>query len=460
MTFTRRDALLAGSAGLITAALGTGITATDAAARISSGPDIAPGDRVLICNEDSNTLSVIDPATNKVSETINLTSFDADPRPPFRFVTGGVTPTHAAMVTKPLYHGAINIHGAAPSPDQTMAAVTGRGSSNIYLIDMITRTVIGNRANPLARDNTVAQALTSGVMVGREPHEPTWSRNGREIWVALRGEDRIAILDTELAKAESADKNVRAIRNYLPAIHGPAQVWFSRNGAQAFIVSQKVSQIVVYDTNVGANGFSQPKYRTTLNISGQDPFGFTPFQKSSPDGREMWFAHKLADGVSARSIDGEHALLDHVPIGAMSRPNHVEFVENARGRVVYASLARVDDGGPGGIASSRIAIIDRSAGTGQRKVVGHFFSHGREAHGMWTNPTHTLLYISHEQDELPGTPNEGQTVCSVFDVSDPFAPKFITQIPLGHLELPSGKLRNKKSINLVYFRPHSPMHSG
>lgn len=454
MTFTRRDALLAGSAGLVTAAIGL-----NANARISSGPDIAANDRILICNEDSNTLSVIDPATNKVSGTINLTSFDADPRPPFRFVTGGITPTHAAMVTKPLYHGAINIHGAAPSPDQSMAAVTGRGSSNIYLIDMITRTVIGNRANPLARETTVSQVLTSGVMVGREPHEPTWSRNGKEIWVALRGEDHIAILDTELAKAESAGKSVRAIRNYLPAIHGPAQVWFSRDGAQAFICSQKVSQIVVYDTNIGANGFSQPKYRTTLNISGQDPFGFTPFQKLTPDGREMWFAHKLADGVSARSIDGEHVLLDHVSLGAMSRPNHVEFVENAKGRVVYASFARVDDNA-GGAASSRIAIIDRSAGPGQRKVVGHFFSHGREAHGLWTNPTHTLLYVSHEQDELPGTPNEGQTVCSVFDVSEPLSPKFITQIPLGHLELPSGKLRNKKSINLVYFRPHSPMHSG
>lgn len=454
MTFTRREALLAGSAGIITAAIGI-----DTEARISSGPDIAPGDRILICNEDSNTLSVIDPVTNTVSETINLTSFDADPRPPFRFVTGGVTPTHAAMVTKPLYHGAINIHGAAPSPDQTMAAVTGRGSSNIYLIDMITRTVIGNRANPMAKENTVSQALTSGVMVGREPHEPTWSRNGKEIWVALRGEDRIAILDTELAKAESAGKNVRAIRQYLPAIHGPAQVWFSRDGARAFICSQKVSQIVVYDTNVGANGFSQPKYRTTLNISGQDPFGFTPFQKSSPDGREMWFAHKLADGVSARSTDGEHALLDHVSLGAMSRPNHVEFVENAKGRVVYASFARVDDNA-GSVASSRIAIIDRSAAPGQRKVVGSFFSHGREAHGLWTNPTHNLLYVSHEQDELPGTPDEGQTVCSVFDVSDPLSPRFITQIPLGHLELPSGKLRNKKSINLVYFRPHSPMHSG
>jgi hypothetical protein len=46
-----------------------------------------------------------------------------------------------------------------------------------------------------------------------------------------------------------------------------------------------------------------------------------------------------------------------------------------------------------------------------------------------------------------------KTVCTAFDVSDPFQPRFIAQIPLGALQLPSGELRNKKSINLVYVRP-------
>jgi hypothetical protein len=82
-----------------------------------------------------------------------------------------------------------------------------------------------------------------------------------------------------------------------------------------------------------------------------------------------------------------------------------------------------------------------------------FFSHAREAHGIWTNPANDLLYIAHEQDELPGTPNAGQTCCTAFDVSDPFKPGFIAQIPLGSMKLPSGELRNKKSINLVYVRP-------
>ena len=164
--------------------------------------------------------------------------------------------------------------------------------------------------------------------------------------------------------------------------------------------------------------------------------------------------------MSAWETSGGHKVLDTVSLGEKARPNHVEFVENARGKAVYVSLARVDDGGPGGVASSRIAIIDRTASPGSRKTVETFFTHGREAHGLWTNPEGTRLYVAHEQDELPGTPNEGQTVCSVFDVSEPLKPGFIAQIPLGNLELPSGQLRNKKSINLVYVRPGSRSQAG
>lgn len=62
-------------------------------------------DRVFICNEDSNTLSVINPFTNQVDATINLTSFDEDPRPPFRFVTGGTLPTRTRILKSFLQQG-------------------------------------------------------------------------------------------------------------------------------------------------------------------------------------------------------------------------------------------------------------------------------------------------------------------------------------------------------------------
>ncbi|WP_300715611.1 beta-propeller fold lactonase family protein, partial [Hydrogenophaga sp.] len=342
-----------------------------------------------------------------------------------------------------------------PSPDGRLLATSGRGSSNIYLIDAEQRRVIGNTPNPASGPTTNPERLSSGLLLGREPHEPTFTRNGRELWVTLRGEDRIAIVgvDRAVRQLKGADSpGSSAVRQYLPTLSGPAQVWFNREGTLAFVASQKVSKIDVFRVNPGADGHSQPQRLTTLDISAQDKPGFTPFMKTTPDGAEVWFSHKLADAVSCRSTQGGFDLIDTVPLGMGARPNHVEFVRNARGSVVYASLARIDDGGPGGVASSPIAIIDRSAPGGQRKVVGTFSSRGRESHGLWTNPENTLLYVAHEQDELPGTPNAGQTVCSAFDVSDPLRPTFIAQIPLGNLTLPSGALRNKKSINLVYVR--------
>jgi YVTN family beta-propeller protein len=439
MEMKRRDFLQLAAAG----AAGALLAPRDAGAQAGKPSSIEPYDRVFITNEDSNTVSVIDPRSNTVDTTINLTSFDEDPRPPFRFVTAGIIPPHAAMIHKPLYHGCIDAHGAVPSPDGRMLATSGRGSSNIYLIDAINKRVFGNTPNPFAGPSTNAERITSGILVGREPHEPTFTRDGRELWVTVRGEDRIAIFDVEQGGP----------LRFVDTLNGPAQVWFSADGQLAFVASQKVARLDVFRVGRDARGNSQPQRATTLDLTAQDKPGFTPFLKTSPDARELWLSHKLADSVSVRSTTEPFAALDLIALGAMARPNHVEFVENAKGRVVYASLARVDDGGPGGAASSRIAVINRAAPPGQRKVVNTFYSRGREAHGLWTNPANDLLYIAHEQDELPGTPNAGQTVCTAFDVSDPLNPKFLAQIGLGSLKLPSGELRNKKSINLVYVRP-------
>jgi YVTN family beta-propeller protein len=455
MDITRRTVLKAAALGALTVGVGARLSFAQA----TGGGALESADRVFIANEDSNTISVIDPRTNSVDTTINLTSFDEDPRPPFRFITGGAMPTHGAIIHKPLYHGAIDIHGVVPSPDGKLLATAGRGSSNLYLIDTLAKKVVGNIPNPLAGPTTNAERLTSGVLIGREPHEPTFTRNGKEIWVAVRGEDRIAILHVDAVIKASGGAAVNAVRMYLPTINGPAQVWFSADGSLAFVASQKVSRVDVFQVRPDAQGYSQPERKTTLDVSAADKPGFTPFLKTSPEGAEVWMSHKLADQVSALDTRDAHRTLDTVPLGNLARPNHLEFVQNAKGKAIYVSLARVDDGGPAGAASSQIAVIDHSAAAGSRKVVKTFFTHGREAHGLWTNPTHALLYVAHEQDELPNTSNAGQTVCSAFDVSDPFDPKFLAQIPLGALKLPSGELRNKKSINLVYVRPGAKSQS-
>ena len=185
MTTQRRDILKYSLAAAAASALPAAQAQAPSSAAAATGID--PRDRVFITNEDSNTLVVIDPKTNTVESTINLTSFDEDPRPPFRYVTAGVAPTHAAMIHKPLYHGCIDAHGAVPSPDGRLLATSGRGSSNIYLVDAEQRRVIGNTPNPAAGPTPNPERLSSGLLLGREPHEPTFTRNGKELWVTLRG---------------------------------------------------------------------------------------------------------------------------------------------------------------------------------------------------------------------------------------------------------------------------------
>src|SRR5258708_27639758 len=173
MEMTRREFLQLAAAGGVTAAIG----AREAIAQGARPASVLPEDRVFITNEDSNTLSVIDPRTNSVDTTINLTSFDEDPRPPFRFVTAGVIPAHAAMIHKPLYHGCIDAHGAVPSPDGRLLATSGRGSSNIYLIDAVKRRGVGNTPNPMAAAGGSPERPSSGIPLRPQPHQPTFTRH-------------------------------------------------------------------------------------------------------------------------------------------------------------------------------------------------------------------------------------------------------------------------------------------
>ena len=433
------------------AAMAGGLGAEDAfAQRAGTSGGIAADDRVLVANEESNTLSVIDPARNAVVKTINLTSFDEDPRPLYRFATAGRIPTYAAMIRKPLYRGCIFAHGMALDPDGTLLAVSGRGSSNVYLIDTLTYRVLGSTPNPQAGAATNPERISSGVLVGREPVGSAFTRNGKELWVALRGEDRIAIIDTVKARTAVGGKAAGAVRAFLQTVYGPAQVAFSRDGTLAFVVSQRVPRVDVIGLNADDEGYSKPQRVAMLDISLVDKHGDTPFLKHTPDGAQAWLVHELADAVSVIAAGAPFHPLVTVPLGAGARPNQIEFVENDKGRVAYVTLARVESDPHGGVAASRIAIIDRSVPAAQTKVVKTFSSRGRAAHGLWANPAHTLLYVAHEGDEMPGTPNAGQTVCSVFDIARPLEPQFVAQIPLGHLALPSGNLRSKKGVGVVY----------
>jgi YVTN family beta-propeller protein len=118
-------------------------------------PDIAISghDRVYAADQTSNTVSVIDPAENKLLGVIRL----GDPVP------GALSP---------LYKGQLLVHGLGYSPDAKTLAVVSVGSNSVSLID------------------TATNKLKGVIYVGRSPHEafPRFSRLGKLLWsLDLRG---------------------------------------------------------------------------------------------------------------------------------------------------------------------------------------------------------------------------------------------------------------------------------
>src|SRR5215208_6446691 len=364
-------------------------------------------DHVFVANELSNTISVINPKNNTLEDTIDLTGFDN--RKPFSF--NASTPL-AAMHLTPLYNGAIDTHGMNSSPDGKLIAVTARGSSNIYLINTTTLEKTGP-------DN--------GIFVGREPHVPTFTLDGKSIWTTVRGSNYIAVIDVN-----DAIKNNRTFYNEaISTVNAPSMIWFSKDGRLAFVGSQKESVMDVIDT-------TSKKSIAVINLTKSDPIGFTPFVKVTPDGSEVWLVHKSADSITVISTKQPFNIISTIKLEKGSKPNHVEFAggrEDNRVGYAYVTLADADPK----TNTSKVMIID----TTNKSIIGYSDSHGKEAHGIWANPNGTMIYVGHEQ-----TP-----ILAVFDINGPNAinPKLVADIALGGVNMPNGQfLQSKKSIDVVY----------
>src|SRR5437016_7948700 len=126
----------------------------------ASSPDvpISHRDRVYAAEQFSNTVSVTDPAGNRLVGVIRL----GDPAP------GNFSP---------LYRGQVLVHGLGFSPDHRTMVVVSIGSNSVVFIETATNTV------------------THITYVGRSPHEAFFTPDGSEVWVTVRGENYVAVLD-------------------------------------------------------------------------------------------------------------------------------------------------------------------------------------------------------------------------------------------------------------------------
>ena len=236
----------------------------------------ATGDRVYTADQTSNTVSVIDPATNQFLGLIHL---------------GEDVP--AAL--SPLYRGELLVHGLGFSPDHRTLAAVSVGSNSVTLIDTETNTVKGK------------------IYVGRSPHEAFFRPDGRELWVAVRGENYVSVIDP-VRKRE-----VRRIET----ANGPGMVLFRPDGKFAFVPSSFTPEMDVIETT---------SYKVIARVPQATPFS----PNLAVDQDEVWLTLKDSGKTQVVSAKPPFRTLSMLESGPIT--NHVAFVTNAAGRFAYVSV--------------------------------------------------------------------------------------------------------------------------
>ncbi len=262
------------------AALPSGTTGGPLPAQPEATAAIAPSskDRVYTADQTSNTVSVIDPASNKLLGVIRL----GDPVP------GALSP---------LYKGQLLVHGLGFSPDHKTLAVVAIGSNSVTFIDTAT-----NKSKGV-------------VYVGRAPHEGFFTPDGKQFWVVVRGEDYVAVIDPVKMK------EIRRVKT----ANGPGMVLFRPDGRYAFVPSSFTPELDVVDTK---------SYQVIARVPQASPF--SPNLAVSRDGTEVWFTLKDSGKTQVMSAHPPFPILATLDTGPIT--NHVTLVDNARGKFAYVTV--------------------------------------------------------------------------------------------------------------------------
>jgi YVTN family beta-propeller protein len=243
-------------------------------------PDIAVSehDRFYTSDQFSNTVSVINPASNKLLGVIRL----GDPTP------GNLSP---------LYRGQLLVHGMGFSPDHHTLLAVSIGSNSVSFID------------------TASNTVKHVTYVGRSPNEAFFTPDGKEVWVSVRGENYVAILDGQTYREKS--------RIEVP--NGPGMTIFSPDGKYGYVCSSFSPETVVIAT-------------ATKEIVGRvtQESPFCPDIAATPDGKQVWVTLKDIGKVMVFNAQPPFEVIRVLDTGPIT--NHVNLVRTAGGQFAYVTV--------------------------------------------------------------------------------------------------------------------------
>lgn len=251
----------------------------------ASAPDIplSSRDRVYAAEQFSNTVSVTNPATNRLVGVIRL----GDPQP------GNFSP---------LYKGQVLVHGMGFSPDHKTIAVVSIGSNSVTFID------------------TATNQVKHTTYVGRSPHEAFFTPDGKEVWVTVRGEDYVAVLDGHTYEEKTRIK--------VP--NGPGMQIFSPDGKYGYVCSSFTPETLV---------ISVADHKIVGHVPQESPF--CPNIAATPDSRQVWFTLKDIGKTQVFNAQPPFDLIKTIDTGPIT--NHVNFAHNANGTFAYVTIGGLNE---------------------------------------------------------------------------------------------------------------------
>ena len=334
-------------------------TTTTARAGQAPGPASAPDvpvshrDRVYAAEQFSNTVSVIDPADNTLLGVIRL---------------GEPQPTNFS----PLYRGQVLVHGLGFSPDHRTLAIVSIGSNSVTFID------------------TATNAVKHVTYVGRSPHEAFFTPNGSEVWVTVRGEDYVAVLDGKTFEE----------RRRIKVPNGPGMQIFSPDGRYGYVCSSFMPETVVV---------SVADHKIVGRVKQESPF--CPDIAASPDGKQVWFTLKDIGKTQVFEARPPFQALKTLDTGPLT--NHVNFARTPRGTFAYVSI--------GGLNEVKVFRTDDFSQVATIPV-------GNLPHGMWPSGDGTRIYVGLENaDQLTAIDTASNKVVANVPIGQ--APQAIGYVP-------------------------------
>ncbi|GAC1447972.1 MAG: YncE family protein [Vulcanimicrobiaceae bacterium] len=251
----------------------------------ASAPNVAISshDRVYLSDQSSNTVSVVDPKTEKLLGVIRL---------------GLATPANLS----PLYTDQLLVHGMGFSPDHKTLDVVSIGSNSVAFID------------------TQTNVVKHVTYVGRSPHEAFFTPDGAEVWVTVRGENYISVLDGTTYRETS--------RITVP--NGPGMTIFSPDGKYGYVCSSFSPETVVID---------RASHAIVGRVKQDSPF--SPDIAATPDGTQVWETLKDTGRTEVFNAKPPFNVIAVLATGPIT--NHVNIVRNARGQFAYVTVGGLNE---------------------------------------------------------------------------------------------------------------------